>query len=132
MRLWSGQRVQGEQMTGYMVTRYYRAPEIMLSWRHYHEKVDIWSAGCILAEMLSGKVLFPGCNHVDQFSAIARVLGSPSDSVLASISSQNVRMSNHPWIFHQLTLHLDVGLEFRPFTPIRKRSKIVPFPSKGR
>lgn len=79
-------------MTGYIATRYYRAPEVMLSWRQYHEKVDIWSAGCILAEMLFGKVLFPGRNHVDQFSEITKVLGQPPDDVLASISSQRVRV----------------------------------------
>lgn len=47
-------------MTGYVSTRYYRAPEIMLTWQKYDVAVDIWSAGCILAEMLEGKPLFPG------------------------------------------------------------------------
>jgi p38 MAP kinase len=47
-------------MTGYVSTRYYRAPEIMLTWQQYDHAVDIWSVGCILAEMLIGKPLFPG------------------------------------------------------------------------
>ena len=47
-------------MTGYVVTRLYRAPEIMLTWQKYDVAVDIWSAGCIFAEMLEGKPLFPG------------------------------------------------------------------------
>lgn len=47
-------------MTGYVSTRYYRAPEIMLTWQKYDVAVDIWSAGCIFAEMLEGKPLFPG------------------------------------------------------------------------
>ena len=47
-------------MTGYESTRYYRAPEIMLTWQKYDVAVDIWSAGCIFAEMLEGKPLFPG------------------------------------------------------------------------
>lgn len=47
-------------MTGYVSTRYYRAPEIMLTWQKYDVAVDIWSVGCILAEMLEGKPLFPG------------------------------------------------------------------------
>lgn len=47
-------------MTGYVSTRYYRAPEIMLTWQKYDVAVDVWSAGCIFAEMLEGKPLFPG------------------------------------------------------------------------
>jgi serine/threonine protein kinase len=47
-------------MTGYVSTRYYRAPEIMLTWQKYDVAVDIWSVGCIFAEMLEGKPLFPG------------------------------------------------------------------------
>lgn len=53
-------RIQDPQMTGYVSTRYYRAPEIMLTWQKYDVAVDIWSVGCIFAEMLEGKPLFPG------------------------------------------------------------------------
>jgi p38 MAP kinase len=63
-------RIQDPQMTGYVSTRYYRAPEIMLTWQKYDVEVDIWSAGCIFAEMLEGKPLFPGKDHVNQFSII--------------------------------------------------------------
>jgi p38 MAP kinase len=52
--------IQDLQMTGYVSTRYYRAPEIMLTWQKYDVAVDIWSTGCIFAEMLEGKPLFPG------------------------------------------------------------------------
>ncbi|CAO2608742.1 Mitogen-activated protein kinase 13, partial [Lemmus lemmus] len=48
------------EMTGYVVTRWYRAPEVILSWMHYNQTVDIWSVGCIMAEMLTGKTLFKG------------------------------------------------------------------------
>ncbi|KAJ3381608.1 MAPK protein hog1, partial [Lobulomyces angularis] len=77
------------QMTGYVATRYYRAPEIMLTWQHYDNKVDMWSVGCIFAEMLEGKVLFPGTDHVNQFSIITELLGTPSDEVIKSICSEN-------------------------------------------
>lgn len=79
-------------MTGYVSTRYYRAPEIMLTWQKYDIEVDIWSAGCIFAEMLEGKPLFPGKDHVDQFSIITVLLGTPPDDVINTIASENVRI----------------------------------------
>lgn len=77
-------------MTGYVSTRYYRAPEIMLTWQKYDVEVDIWSAGCIFAEMLEGKPLFPGKDHVNQFSIITELLGTPPDDVIQTICSENV------------------------------------------
>ena len=77
-------------MTGYVSTRYYRAPEIMLTWQKYDVEVDIWSAGCIFAEMLGGKPLFPGKDHVNQFSIITELLGTPPDDVIQTICSENV------------------------------------------
>jgi p38 MAP kinase len=83
-------------MTGYVSTRYYRAPEIMLTWRRYNEKVDIWSAGCIFAEMMTGRPLFLGKNYIDQFFVITQLLGTPPDNVVAAITSQTVSDSNQP------------------------------------
>jgi p38 MAP kinase len=80
-------------MTGYVSTRYYRAPEIILSWRRYDTEVDIWGAGCILAEMLEGKPLFPGKDHINQFSIITELLGTPPDDVINNSSSEEVRIS---------------------------------------
>lgn len=45
-------------------TRWYRAPEIMLNWMHYNQTVDIWSVGCIMAELLTGRTLFPGTDRI--------------------------------------------------------------------
>lgn len=56
-------------MTPYVVTRYYRAPEVILG-MGYHENVDIWSVGCIMGEMIRGGVLFPGTDHIDQWNKI--------------------------------------------------------------
>ncbi|OSD01107.1 mitogen activated protein kinase [Trametes coccinea BRFM310] len=82
-------RIQDPQMTGYVSTRYYRAPEIMLTWQKYDVAVDIWSAGCIFAEMLEGKPLFPGKDHVHQFSIITELLGTPPEDVIQTIASEN-------------------------------------------
>src|SRR6201995_1007943 len=76
-------------MTGYVSTRYYRAPEIMLTWQKSDGEVDIWGAGCIFAEMLEGKPLFPGKDHVNQFSIITELLGTPPDDVIKTICSEN-------------------------------------------
>ena len=49
-------------LTEYIATRWYRAPEVLLSWHKYHKAVDMWSVGCILAELLGRAPLFPGEN----------------------------------------------------------------------
>lgn len=66
-------RLADPQMTGYVSTRYYRAPEIMLTWQKYDVAVDIWSAGCIFAEMLEGRPLFPGKDRTLLLSVVAFV-----------------------------------------------------------
>lgn len=83
-------------MTGYVSTRFYRAPEVMLSWKKYTEKVDIWSAACILAEMLLGTPLFPGKNHVHQFTLITELRGKPPRYLLRGIESRKVCWSILP------------------------------------
>jgi serine/threonine protein kinase len=97
-------RIQDPQMTGYVSTRYYRAPEIMLTWQKYDVEVDIWSAGCIFAEMLEGKPLFPGKDHVNQFSIITELLGTPPDDVIQTICSENVRWCSISKLQTTLTL----------------------------
>ena len=54
-------------MTGYVATRWYRAPEIMLKWMHYTKAVDLWSVGCIVAEMFTHRALFPGSDRKHHF-----------------------------------------------------------------
>lgn len=91
-------RIQEPHMTGYVSTRYYRAPEIMLTWRKYNEKADIWSAGCIFAELLLGKPLFPGTNHINQFCVITDLLGNPPEEVINNITSENVNSWEHTFL----------------------------------
>jgi len=62
-------------MTGYVATRWYRAPEILLQMDHYGPQADMFSVGCIVAEMLLLEPLFPGKTELDQISEICRVLG---------------------------------------------------------
>ena len=151
-------RATDNEMTGYVATRYWRAPEIMLNWMHYNKQgahtysgirciyplsflppsltpslphslplslthslsslppslppslphslppsVDIWSVGCIMAELLTGQVLFPGSDHIDQLTRILQVCGTPDREFLQKITSDTVNK-------HQLSLF--------PFTPM--------------
>ena len=65
-------------LTEYVVTRWYRAPEIVLSSDTYTKAVDMWSVGCIFGELLGRKPLFPGSDHVNQLATILDVLGTPN------------------------------------------------------
>uniref|UniRef100_A0AAQ5YER8 mitogen-activated protein kinase n=1 Tax=Amphiprion ocellaris TaxID=80972 RepID=A0AAQ5YER8_AMPOC len=78
-----------DEMTGYVATRWYRAPEIMLNWMHYNMTVDIWSVGCIMAELLTGRTLFPGTDHIDQLKRIMVLVGKPGDEFMMKISSES-------------------------------------------
>lgn len=78
-------------LTEYVATRWYRAPEIMLSYQGYTKAIDVWSTGCILAEFLGGKPIFKGKDYVDQLNRILQVLGTPPDETLKSIGSKNVQ-----------------------------------------
>eukprot|EP00808_Paulinella_micropora_P015908 g47043.t1 len=71
--------------TEYVVTRYYRAPEVIHSQGRYDRSVDVWSVGCVLAELLSRKVLFKGIDSASQLSAIVKVLGTPSKEHLSTM-----------------------------------------------
>ncbi|KAG5438366.1 hypothetical protein PCANB_002854 [Pneumocystis canis] len=78
-------------MTEYVATRWYRAPEIMLTFKEYTKAIDIWSVGCILAEMLSGKPLFPGKDYHHQLMLILDVLGTPTMDDYYGIKSRRAR-----------------------------------------
>uniref|UniRef100_A0A8C2Q224 mitogen-activated protein kinase n=2 Tax=Cyprinus carpio TaxID=7962 RepID=A0A8C2Q224_CYPCA len=86
-------RQADSEMTGYVVTRWYRAPEVILSWMHYTQTVDIWSVGCIMAEMLLGKPLFRGNDHLDQLMEIMKITGTPTKEFTAKLQSEDVCFS---------------------------------------
>nr|XP_021144047.1 mitogen-activated protein kinase 13 isoform X2 [Columba livia] len=76
------------EMTGYVVTRWYRAPEVILNWMHYNQTVDIWSIGCIMAEMLTGKTLFKGKDYLDQLTQILKVTGHPGEDFMEKLEDR--------------------------------------------
>jgi len=65
-------------LTEYVATRWYRAPEIMLSWKEYTKAIDVWSVGCIFAEILGRTPIFPGQDYMHQLHLIIKILGTPS------------------------------------------------------
>ena len=79
------------ELTEYVVTRWYRAPEIMLACRNYSNAIDMWSVGCIFAELLAKKPLFPGEDYIHQLQLIIACVGTPKDEDLAFISSEKAR-----------------------------------------
>lgn len=78
-------------MTEYVVTRWYRAPELLLSCDSYDAAIDVWSVGCILGELLARKPILPGKDYIDQLKLIIRTLGTPSDDELEFISASKAR-----------------------------------------
>ena len=69
-----------QELTEYVVTRWYRAPEIMCSHQDYNEKIDVWSVGTILAEMIRRKPLFAGDHYIHQLNLIFELIGTPKTS----------------------------------------------------
>jgi serine/threonine protein kinase len=67
------------ELTEYVVTRWYRAPEVMCSSQHYDEKIDVWSTGCILAELILRKPLFRGDDYIHQMKLIFELVGTPEE-----------------------------------------------------
>ena len=78
-------------MTEYVATRWYRAPEVMLSWSQYTKAMDLWSVGCIMAELILRRPLFPGRDFLHQLQLIVSILGTPEPDDMASIKSDRAR-----------------------------------------
>ena len=75
-----------------VVTLWYRAPDVLMGSRTYNTSIDVWSCGCIFAEMISGVPLFRGRDNQDQLLHIMRIIGTPEDRVLRKIQSEGVRI----------------------------------------
>jgi negative regulator of PHO system len=69
-----------------VVTLWYRAPDVLLGSRTYNTSIDIWSAGCIMAEMFTGRPLFPGTTNEDQLIRIFRIMGTPTEASWPGVS----------------------------------------------
>lgn len=79
--------VKGEPNVAYICSRYYRAPELIFGSTDYSTAIDVWSEGCVGAELLLGQPLFPGDSGVDQLVEIIKVLGTPTREEISSMNS---------------------------------------------
>lgn len=72
----------GANITDYVTTRWYRAPEVLSGWTTYGSSIDMWAVGCILAELFLRVPLFPGSDSAKQLDLIATTLGIPDTTFL--------------------------------------------------
>ena len=82
---------RGRMMTAYVVTRWYRAPELLLNSEEYAAAIDMWSVGCVLAEILGRAPLFPGKDFIHQMRLIIETLGSPEEHDMNFMTSMYTR-----------------------------------------
>ncbi|CAJ2654325.1 unnamed protein product [Trifolium pratense] len=78
-------------MTEYVVTRWYRAPELLLNSSDYTSAIDVWSVGCIFMELMNKKPLFPGKDHVHQMRLLTELLGTPTDADVGLVKNEDAR-----------------------------------------
>lgn len=100
--------VRGEPNISYICSRYYRAPELIFGATEYTTAIDIWSMGCVMAELLLGQPLFPGESGVDQLVEIIKVLGTPTREEIKCMNPNYTefkfpQIKAHPWhkVFHK-------------------------------
>ena len=84
-------RVKSTQMTDYVATRWYRAPEVLLTFKKYTAAMDMWSVGCIFGELLMRKPLLPGTDAQHQIDLIFTLLGTPTDEDIQAIPNLKSR-----------------------------------------
>lgn len=74
-------------LTEYVATRWYRAPEILLGSTKYSKAVDMWSVGCIIGELITGKAIFPGSSTLNQIERILEITGRPTNKDIEDVES---------------------------------------------
>ncbi|KAJ4979103.1 hypothetical protein NE237_009883 [Protea cynaroides] len=122
---------ENEFMTEYVVTRWYRAPELLLNSSDYTAAIDVWSVGCIFMELMNRKPLFPGRDHVHQMRLLTELLGSPNESELGFVRNEDAKryirqLPQHPrQPFTQIFSHvqpdaIDLVEKMLTFDPTRR------------
>ncbi|XP_048483104.1 glycogen synthase kinase-3 beta isoform X5 [Plutella xylostella] len=125
--------VRGEPNVSYICSRYYRAPELIFGAIDYTTKIDVWSAGCVVAELLLGQPIFPGDSGVDQLVEIIKVLGTPTREQIREMNPNYTefkfpQIKSHPWmkVFRACTPPDAISLVSRllEYTPLARLSPL--------
>lgn len=80
--------IKGEPNISYICSRYYRAPELIFGATEYSNSIDVWSTGCVIAELILGQPIFPGESASDQLVAIIKILGTPTKNQIYEMNPQ--------------------------------------------
>ena len=80
--------IKGQKSLAYICSRYYRAPELIFGSTNYDSQIDVWSMGCVIAELVLGRPLFPGSSPSDQLVEIIKILGTPTKEDILSMNPQ--------------------------------------------
>lgn len=103
--------VARQDITNYVATRWYRAPELILSHKEYGKPIDMWSVGCILAELYGRKPIFMGKDSLQQVHEIMRVMGNPPKELLVSYGSLRA------WNICNDSIYSNQGIEWKLLYP---------------
>ncbi|KAJ2377351.1 glycogen synthase kinase 3 [Coemansia sp. RSA 2607] len=123
----------GEPNVSYICSRYYRAPELIFGATNYTGRIDIWSAGCVMAELYMMQPLFPGESGIDQLVEIIKVLGTPSKEQIRTMNPNYMdhrfpQIKPHPFVrlFRNRASAeaLDLIENLLQYTPTRRLSAI--------
>ena len=79
-----------QKITDYVATRWYRAPELLITGGYYGIEVDYWAIGCIMGELVDGQPLFPGDNELDQINKIQSILGKVPDDQIEAFNNNPI------------------------------------------
>eukprot|EP00756_Hemistasia_phaeocysticola_P004018 Hpha_TRINITY_DN12584_c0_g2::TRINITY_DN12584_c0_g2_i1::g.50881::m.50881/K04371/MAPK1_3; mitogen-activated protein kinase 1/3 len=109
--------------TDYVTYRWYRAPELVMQWKGYSNKIDVWSAGCIMAELLTRKPLFPGSSFFNQLDRIVEIVGTPAAHDVEHIGSQSAVQ----YLYRELS-----GIPPRPWSQVLKINDELPLDFIGK
>ncbi|RYP09054.1 hypothetical protein DL764_001550 [Monosporascus ibericus] len=124
--------VENEPNVSYICSRYYRAPELIFGATNYTTKIDVWSTGCVMAELMLGQPLFPGESGIDQLVEIIKVLGTPTRDQIRTMNPNYMehkfpQIKPHPFskVFRRADANaLDLIARLLEYTPTERLGAI--------
>ncbi|KAK5696352.1 glycogen synthase kinase 3 [Elasticomyces elasticus] len=124
--------VENEPNVSYICSRYYRAPELIFGATNYTTKIDVWSTGCVMAELMLGQPLFPGESGIDQLVEIIKVLGTPTRDQIRTMNPNYMehkfpQIKPHPFskVFRKADPNaIDLISRLLEYTPTQRLSAI--------